>query len=442
MLQNNTIIMSIKKTQLKTLIILVSLFVIAASAYALPGSNDLSITTSTSKSTYDYRESIQVVMEAENITGSDVSLDFSTGCQMDFTIYRYVDGIGTYTIPMYNEILFQRNCDSTPTSITIPDGRKAIWTRTIDPTDDQYPNLPPGEYILHGFITGYANDDWSYQATSYTTFSVVPGDFQPPLLDTEYWTEKLCDGTGGTYNVNCSCPGISVWSSTVGCTENKGSDELCAETGGVLTEGAGAACYCGDLKYWDEVAGCNEELPVDPVDIVPFNDIEGHWGEAYITTLQANGVVAGYEDGGFHPDDYINRAELVKMALSAAEIQQMEPVSESGFLFNDLDEWQIPWVYAAWDQSIVEGYDETTFAPAQNITRAEALKVVMLAFGVDVPDTSDQLAFEDTVDHWALSYINQAYLDYIVSGHEDGNFYPNDHIRRAEAAKIIQLLSE
>ena len=65
----------------------------------------------------------------------------------------------------------------------------------------------------------------------------------------------------------------------------------------------------------------------------------------------------------------------------------------------------------------------------------------MLAFNRQVPDTSDEWAFSDTGNHWAISYINQAYLDFIVTG-RDGLFYPNEPITRAEAAKIIELISK
>lgn len=168
-----------------------------------------------------------------------------------------------------------------------------------------------------------------------------------------------------------------------------------------------------------------------------FKDIFYHWGREYIEKLYNNGIAQGYEDGGFHPDANINRAEMLKMAVTGAEINMPITFDDENFTFTDLDEWQKPFVYAAWKDGVVQGYDETTFAPAQNVTRAEALKIALLAFGYYVPDTSDEFAFDDTQRHWASSYINEAYKKLIVSGDPDGGFRPDDPLTRAEAAKII-----
>ncbi len=421
---------------------MVIFFVFTASAYA---ASNLAISVKTDKALYEYGDTIQVILEAENTTGFDIPLYFDTGCQMSFTIHAYSADTASYTLPVYNRLLNPRNCDPASTEITIPDSRKAIWTRTFDPNEDQYPILPPGEYLLHGYINDYENELWSYQPASYVYLTVTgPADKREiPKYDVNYWNEKLCTGTGGILNESCSCPVGAEWSNTVGCTEDKILDELCIETGGVLVDSDSLSCFCGEGLYWNETVGCNDDPDLAPKDEPKeiFNDIAGHWAETYIIDLFKAGVVKGYDDGGFHPDDNINRAELTKMSLSAAGIASMTP-NDQNFLFNDLDGWQIDWVYAAWKQGIVDGYDETTFAPAQNVTRAEALKIAMLAFGVEIPDTGDEWAFEDTIGHWAISYINQAYLDFIVSGREDGNFYPDDPITRAEASKIINLLRQ
>lgn len=173
-----------------------------------------------------------------------------------------------------------------------------------------------------------------------------------------------------------------------------------------------------------------------------FNDISEHWAKSYIQKLSDQSIVEGYEDGGFHPNDYINRAEMVKLALTAAGYNFEIAVIDENFKFNDLDDWQEPFVYRAWEDGIVEGYDEFTFAPAQNVTRAEAVKIALLAFKLEPGQLEGDYSFDDTIDHWAASYINEAYAKFIVSGREDGNFYPDDSITRAEASKIISLLIE
>jgi hypothetical protein len=418
------------------LLIIAGLLIFVSFANA-QSSSMLDISVSLDKATYTYAEPIKVVLEAENSTGGNVDLSFTTGCQLSFRIYRYMDDTQNYSMPVYNEFLAPRNCDETPTSLTIPDERKAIWTRTFEGT------LLPGSYMIHAYITDQETEIWSYDPDSYATFTVEDPDDLAPIFSEEEWDGQLCKGTGGDSDAieGCVCEDGFKWSDSAGCALSVDLIELCIETGGLLAEDDTIFCYCND-KRWDTETGCSEGLPIGPGVIPIFNDIEGHWGKEYINELAEEGVITGYSDGGFHPNDNINRAELVKMALSAAEISSEIPQDDDEFGFVDLDTWQIPWVYAAWNRDIVQGYDESSFEPAKNITRAEALKIALLSFDVEVPNTNDEWAFEDTIDHWALSYINKAYLDFIVSGREDGLFYPNDPITRAEAAKIINLLSD
>lgn len=449
-------------------IFIAALVFLAIVAVKAQSSSSLSVNVTLDKYVYEYDEPVNITLEAENTTGSDITLSFSTGCQMGFEIYQFMQSTGDYKLPVYNDTLYPRNCDEVSTSVAIPDGKKAIWTRTFDFENTEYPPLIPGKYILHGFNTDYEDEAWSYQPSSYVTFTVDYGFLEgslcddknfcvsgrtclytgvfsetggvclsdPQPYDDDNFDELLCAGTGGEYNGECSCPSGYEWSSKVGCSESAARDELCIETGGTITKDTSMPCYCEENKVFNLVQGCIEE-PAEG-----FNDIEGHWAEQFIMALYNKGVVRGYEDGGFHPDSNINRAELTKMALSAAEISAEDPAGETDFLFADLDEWQKGWVYAAWKRGIVQGYDPETFSPAKDVTRAEALKISMLAFERQVPDTSDEWAFSDTVNHWSISYINQAYLDFIVSGREGDLFYPDSQITRAEASKIIQLLSE
>lgn len=461
----------------KTTIVLFDLLVVSAliflavlSAKALDNS-DLKVTVTTNIDIFSYGENIEITLEAENLTGDDIELDFANGCQIGFDISQYVPIYEAYSLPVYNNDLYPRNCDEDVTSLIIGNGKKAIWTRTMQMNDEDFPKLLPGEYVLHAFIVGYSDDMLRYDSDSYVNFTVEYSEDSDEggfcnlndgincdyglecaydsiftheggicLSDTANYNvngiaELICEGTGGNYVSDCECPVGTSWSHIVGCVSEIGASQLCIATGGVATDDPSDPCYCLAGSAWDGVHGC-----VDG-EIDGFNDIEGHWGEEYIMSLYNDGVVSGYDDGGFHPNSPINRVEIVKMTLSAAGIPADTPTTESNFLFNDVSGWQTDWVNSAWKRGIVSGYSDTIFAPGQNVTRAEALKIVILAFERQVPDTSDEWAFSDTSSHWAISYINQAYLDFIVSG-RDGLFYPNDSITRAEAAKIIKLISD
>ncbi|MBN1494635.1 S-layer homology domain-containing protein [Candidatus Peregrinibacteria bacterium] len=432
---------------------------------------DLIITVKTDKPAYAFREKITVTLEAENLSGEDKVLAFSTGCQMGFDVKQFLVDTNNYTLPVLNDILYPRNCSQAQTTITIPNNKKAVWTRYIDSSEEGGPELLPGEYLLHAFIVDYENESWSIEKTSYAKFSVgfplsgegvkcsdtvicinaytcaYKGLFEDNAegmcidvgsVDANLPESLLCTGTGGQFSAEtgCACATSYSWSSKAGCTKSVLLDELCISTGGIVANNSEMRCLCEDQKQWDTLQGCRE------IKQISFNDIAGHWAQEYILKLAEKGVVTGYADGGFHPDTDISRAEMVKMSLYAAGIPSADPNADPEFTFTDVTGWEVEWVYAAWKNNIVTGYSSELFAPAKQVTRAEALKIAMLAFKVDIPDTLSEWAFEDTIGHWALSYINKAYLDFIISGYADNNFHPDDPIKRAEVAKIIQLLSE
>ncbi|MBD3156394.1 hypothetical protein GF369_01060 [Candidatus Peregrinibacteria bacterium] len=403
-------------------ILVIGALVFLVSIATRAADQDILLKTSIDDVLYTSGDSIEVTFELENYSGDTFPLTFESGCQLGIELFKYSVNSNGYTVPVYNELLFERNCSDSTTTINIPDGKKAIWTRTIEGL-----SLPSGDYVVHAYVVGYEDAPWAAQNSSFIQMSVDINDGQQePSYDEE---ELLCEGTGGTYDAaGCSCPDTYQWSNMVGCQNDPEVLEQCVEDGMFIG-------FSTDDMACIEMGGMTP-----PLDELPFNDIENHWGREYIENLYVQGVVQGYEDGTFRPDEYVNRAELTKMALSAAGIEAEEPSEGSGFGFEDVEGWQVEWVYPAWDRGIVEGYSQTMFAPGRNITRAEALKIAMLAFDVTVPDTSDEWAFEDTIDHWAISYINQAYLDFIVSGKTDSLFYPNDPITRAETAKIINNL--
>ena len=167
------------------------------------------------------------------------------------------------------------------------------------------------------------------------------------------------------------------------------------------------------------------------------NDIDGHWSEIYVRRLYDLCILDGYSDGSFRPDQGITRSELVKMALSAAKIPPNPGCydADCGSPFMDLEMWQGPWLRAAWDRHIIEGYSADRFAPNRQINRAEAVKIVLAAFGYQ-PGSVDHSFFND-VSGWATGWIELAHQYGIIQGEGNGNFDPFRRITRAEAAKII-----
>lgn len=172
-----------------------------------------------------------------------------------------------------------------------------------------------------------------------------------------------------------------------------------------------------------------------------LTDIEGHWAKSYINQLYQDGVVSGYGDGRFGPDDSVTRAQILKIALLAFEL----PVESGENDFTDVTsgEWYEDYVSSAsGDLDIVNGYTDSTFRPNNPVTRAEALKIILKAAGVELGTGTGNFSDVDTVNDWFASYTAYAKEIGLIGGYTDGTFRGNQPITRAEVCKIVVELIE
>ncbi len=113
-----------------------------------------------------------------------------------------------------------------------------------------------------------------------------------------------------------------------------------------------------------EVFGRNEN---------PFSDVsKSDWFNIAISTLHNAKILDGYLDGTFKPDEPITRAELSKIAASFYKAQVDKTVK-----FSDINgHWAEKFIESAYSYGFINGYPDGTFKPDQYITRAETMKIV------------------------------------------------------------------
>lgn len=168
-----------------------------------------------------------------------------------------------------------------------------------------------------------------------------------------------------------------------------------------------------------------------------FLDItKEHWADCYISQLVDLGVVWGYEDKTFRPDNNITRAELTKIALLINGYKPNTQNTQKSFPDLEDGKWYVPYVNTAATLGIVNGYDDGLFRPDDLVTRAEAVKILLRAAGIEVYTTGEVLYPDVTEDDWYYPYVAYATQTEIVNGFVNGKFGPNMNLTRAEAAKI------
>ena len=136
-------------------------------------------------------------------------------------------------------------------------------------------------------------------------------------------------------------------------------------------------------EYWSQVndyTDCSSDL----------------WCNNAISTLTNMGIIDGFSDGTFRPYAKITRAQFAKIAVGFFETTRED--YQGYFTDVDIDAWYTEYVEAAARVGLIEGFNDGTFRPNTNITRAQACVIVNRALGRS-PD-EDRLLDEDEMITW------------------------------------------
>lgn len=190
-----------------------------------------------------------------------------------------------------------------------------------------------------------------------------------------------------------------------------------------------------------------------------FSDIYPDYGPSYqaITWMEDNGIVVGYDDGEFKPDQDVNRVEFLKILYDGKAVGgegYPNPTSmDVPFSDVDLDEWYGPYVYMAYEDGVVDGYPDGTFRPADPINYAEAIKIVVNGFfdvdeeydvGGDYYFCADDLSADPGVNtqqwYWEYLYVaeNKCMLDFPIGAWGAWGYFKLDaNVSRGDMVEMV-----
>lgn len=172
-----------------------------------------------------------------------------------------------------------------------------------------------------------------------------------------------------------------------------------------------------------------------------FYDIgEEHYAYDAAKNLYSKGYIDGDKGGKVYPDNQITREEAVKIALAINKVATENGIEITAPDFDKVSEWAKDIIATAYKYGVIRGDEEDgSLRPMDNITRAELLAVAMRALNVQIDGVS--LEFTDVPgDSWYYSYIGAASELGIVTGYEDGTFKPEDDITRADSFVIFDRI--
>lgn len=145
--------------------------------------------------------------------------------------------------------------------------------------------------------------------------------------------------------------------------------------------------------------------------------------------------VIGYPDGSVQPNGNITRAEVATIfyRLLTDEARAKYTTTDNSFSDVKAGEWYTKAIATLENANIIGGYPDGTFKPNAPITRAEMATIIAKFANLDENGKS----FNDIKGHWAQSYVELAAGNGWINGYEDGTFRPDKNITRAETFAMI-----
>ena len=183
-----------------------------------------------------------------------------------------------------------------------------------------------------------------------------------------------------------------------------------------------------------------------------FRDVLGHhWASNAIAQAQRQGFISGYPDQSFRPDQPITRAQAIVAVAQGLRLSS----APANVLSIYRDRAQIPSyatdaLAAATRHRLIVNYPQLDLLrPLAPITRGEVASLIYqgLVTQDQAPPLSDkplveadlpQGSFPDIQDHWAQDFIQALLNKGLIRGYDDGRFYPDRPMTRAQFAAIIQ----
>lgn len=180
-----------------------------------------------------------------------------------------------------------------------------------------------------------------------------------------------------------------------------------------------------------------------------FQDVTTHWSKLDVNDLASRLIIQGSSEDQFSPDRSITRAEFTTIMLRALGLHSPKDAQNISFSDISLADWYAQDVKTAVSYGLISGYDDGTFKPNGQITRAEAMVIIDRAMSIvqlEKVKTSaaaiellSSFTDESTISDWARQAVASAVKQAIVQG-VDNKLAPSDNITRAQTATMIRRM--
>jgi hypothetical protein len=383
-------------------------------------------------------------------------------CQLIATINGTSDASGTFTYDYALSTLALFDGDSIEFTVTIDDSlcaaaanpaiNSVMGTTYIDEFAPIYvQGYPPSQSLL-------MPDSYTYACNTFEFWAVATdgAGFTPVYSGFHAWNTFIT----GTFTPPApEGPGDALlsWEYTFPSTAT-----------GMWTFGVEPEDKSGNIDkkdyFRDAVAIAPEELE----ECANFTDISGHADETYVRYLATLGLISGFADGSFSPDNTLTRAEAATLFEISNGVSDTDPgfgvppAAGSACDFSDVSvsDWFAGWVWQACEDGFMNGVGSGLFDPYSPLTRGQIVTIFNnvsetffanpLLFGgyintfnpvtflYSFPFTYRQSAWTDvSIGAYYAEPVVKAYGWGIAEGTSETTFSPDQPVTRGEFAKML-----
>ncbi|WP_036718834.1 S-layer homology domain-containing protein [Paenibacillus harenae] len=174
-----------------------------------------------------------------------------------------------------------------------------------------------------------------------------------------------------------------------------------------------------------------------------FADLEGHWAKADVELLANKWIINGKTENQYEPELPVTRAEFAAMLVRSLGLDVLK-----ADVFHDVQpsDWYAGAVGTAYQTGLINGFEDGAFRPNDHITREQMAAMMIRAmkaggkeFQADT-DILERFADRSDIGEWARTAVSQSLAAGLIQGMPDNAFAPNKPATRAQAATILKRM--
>ncbi|GEM_PF-5110835 len=167
-----------------------------------------------------------------------------------------------------------------------------------------------------------------------------------------------------------------------------------------------------------------------------FKDVSpSSWYSGYVENLTKKKIINGYQDGTFRPNNNVERQHVCAMVVRATGMDYEGKAANFPDVVSDSE--MSPYIAALQERGVINGYQNGNFGPKDTVKRGQAAMIITRAF--NLKSAGKVSGWKDTAGHGAEEQIKILASNGIIKGYADGTFKPNAPVSRAQLSKMLTL---